>query len=565
MLVELSIKNFAIIEKQSIVFDKGLTVLTGETGAGKSIIIDAIGILVGGRGSTEFIRHGQEKAELEGLFQFDEGEHPALQKAREFDIDVDDNTLIFRRVLTANGKSTCYVNGQIVRASTLREIGLKTIDIHGQHEHQELMNESIHLQLLDKYGADEITSTLLEYKQVYKEYLQTYAELKQYNQSDELMAQKLELLKFQLEEISSADLQIGEEEKLIEEKSQLNNFEKICAKLQNAYTALANEHAGLELLGVAMREIESIRDFDADFKTFAESLTNTYYILEDTSRSIHHRLDSFEFDAERLFEVETRLDTIHALKRKYGSSEAEILAFATKSAEEIASILNKENRLQELTIRLQESEKNLLALANQLTTIRKQAAILLEEKIHQELQDLYMEKARFQVHFSAEKPSSTGVDVVEFYIAANPGEPFKPLSKTASGGELSRIMLAIKTIFSNHQGITSIIFDEIDSGVSGRVAQSIAEKIYRISTDSQVLCISHLPHVAAMADRHIFITKDQLENSTRTVVTVLSEEERISEIGRMISGKDTTESTENHVREMFLQASQIKGKFIKQS
>jgi len=560
MLVELSIKNFALIDKQILNFSGGLTVLTGETGAGKSIIIDAIGVLVGGRASAEFVRHGEEKAIIEGLFQFEEDDHPALIAAQSLDIEIEENALIVRRVLASNGKSSCRINGQLVRVSELKQIGLKMLDIHGQHEHQALMDATLHLSLLDQFIANEINDDLVEYREVYHRYLQIKQELNRYTTNDQLLAQKLDLLKFQVDEISKADLQIGEEEQLIEEKNQLNNFEKIQTGLQNAYTALSAEESGIATISAAMQEIRAIADYHEQYQAYAESLANAYYILEDTSYSLRRDLDSFEFDSKRLMIVEARLDEIQQLKRKYGSGIEQILAHLQASGLEIEAIENKESHLAELTNQFETQQAKVKEKAAHISQIRKHWAKTLEQQIEQQLQELYMEKAQFFVQFSDIAPTETGIDSIEFYIAANPGEPPKPLAKTASGGELSRIMLAIKTIFSHLQGVATIIFDEIDSGVSGRVAQAIAEKIYRISLNAQVLCISHLPHVASMADTHLFIAKEQNQDHTATKVFALSEPERIIEIGKMISGQDVNAHTEEHVKQMFYQADQIKHK-----
>lgn len=558
MLLEFSIKNFAIIEQQSISFNEGLTVLTGETGAGKSIIIDAIGLLVGGRSSSEYVRHGQKKAELEGIFNFDEDNHPALQKAMEHGISVEENTLIFRREISSTGKSVCKINGQMVTLSILKEIGRKTIDIHGQHEHQVLMDQELHIALLDKYGVDVISPIHEEYINIYTAYLNVVSKLKNISTNDQLQAQRLDLLQFQIEEIASADLRDGEEEELTEERNQLNNFEKVNNRLQSAYQLLREERAVLDLLGSATNELDSISDVSLEYKSIFEVVSNCFYSLEDVASQINATLDDLEFDEERLDFVEQRLDIIGSLKRKYGNSISEILAYFQKINVEINQIVNSEEVILELQAKKTKLEQALEVAAGNLTKIRKEVATQLEALIHKELNDLYMEKAIFSVDFKSSSPSISGFDIVEFYITTNPGEPLKPLSKIASGGELSRIMLAIKGIFSKHQGITAIVFDEIDSGVSGRVAQAIAEKIYNISSGSQVLCITHLPHVAAMADNHLFISKSQNENTTQTNVTEIFDKDVINEIANMISGKNISTHTSDHVKEMIQHASEFK-------
>ena len=568
MLLELSIRNFAIIEKQTISLNQGLTVLTGETGAGKSIIIDAIQLLAGGRGSAEFIRHGEEKAEIEGFFQLTDNSHPAILKAREFGIDSEDNAIIIQRAMYISGKSICRINGKMVTISTLREIGRKLIDIHGQHEHQELMDPDFHLPLLDEFGGLEISEALAEYKRHYKQYLETSQSLKKLSENEQTMAHRLDLIQFQYNEIKNAELEPDEEDRLLEERQKLSNFEKVHQSLSNAYGSLNNENTGLDWVGNAMTELERIENLDEEYQQLSDTVKNAFYLLEDAKSSVRSQLDMLEYEPERLHDIETRLNEINHLKRKYGKTIDKILEYGAAIEEEIDTILNRESHIEKLTKQLEAVKKEVLLAGDELTNIRKKYALSLTEAIHQELKELYMDKAVFDVRFIETNDTGDdsihqdGLDKVEFYISANPGEPLKPLSKTASGGELSRIMLALKNIFSKHQGITSIIFDEVDTGVSGRVAQAIAEKIYRVSSGSQVLCISHLPQVAAMADIHLFISKEINEGRTKTSVKPLEKAERVEEIGRMISGKELTSLTEEHVREMLEQAEHIKAVIV---
>ena len=568
MLLELSIRNFAIIEKQAISLNQGLTVLTGETGAGKSIIIDAIQLLAGGRGSAEFIRHGEEKAEIEGFFQLTDSSHPAILKAREFGIDSEDNAIIIQRAMYISGKSICRINGKMVTISTLREIGRKLIDIHGQHEHQELMDPDFHLPLLDEYGGLEISEALAEYKHHYKQYMETSQSLKKLSENEQTMAHRLDLIQFQYNEIKNAELEPDEEDRLLEERQKLSNFEKVHQSLSNAYGSLNNENTGLDWVGNAMTELERIENLDEEYQQLSDTVKNAFYLLEDAKSSVRSQLDMLEYEPERLHDIETRLNEINHLKRKYGKTIDKILEYGAAIEEEIDTILNRESHIEKLTKQLEAVKKEVLLAGDELTNIRKKYALSLTEAIHQELKELYMDKAVFDVRFIETNDTGDdsihqdGLDKVEFYISANPGEPLKPLSKTASGGELSRIMLALKNIFSKHQGITSIIFDEVDTGVSGRVAQAIAEKIYRVSSGSQVLCISHLPQVAAMADIHLFISKEINEGRTKTSVKPLEKAERVEEIGRMISGKELTSLTEEHVREMLDQAEHIKAVIV---
>lgn len=560
MLAELSIRNFAIIEALSISFNQGLTVLSGETGAGKSIIIDAIYLLVGGRGSAEFVRHGEEKAEIEGLFQIDDPNHPIYTKANEFGIDIEDGMAVLKRDISKSGKSVCRINNKLVTISTLREIGSTLVDIHGQHEHQELMNESYHLSLLDQFGGEKMTAALFEYEQVYHTYEQKLKQLKNLSENDQKMVHRLDLIQFQLEEIQSAQLKLNEDEELIEEKSKLSNFERIYDSLQSAYKGLQSEQAGLDWIGLAMGHIQDAAELDPTHKELAETVSNCFYQLEDASRYLRNQLDFLEYDPTRLIEIEDRLNELQQLKRKYGKTIIEILEYASKIEEEIETLQNKETHIEKLKNEVSSLRKDLLIEAEIISKLRKSVAEKLTKSIHNELKELYMEKTVFNVRCMSDPDNflKNGIDRVEFYLSTNPGEPLKPLSKIASGGELSRIMLALKNIFSKHQGVTSIIFDEVDTGVSGRVAQAIAEKIYHVSVNSQVLCISHLPQVAAMADTHLYISKNIIAGRTRTAVKALNETEKVKEIGRMISGVEITDLTKEHAKELLQLANLIK-------
>ncbi|MED4204337.1 DNA repair protein RecN [Neobacillus mesonae] len=552
MLAELSIKNFAIIENLSISFEKGLSVLTGETGAGKSIIIDAIHLLTGGRGSAEFVRHGKDKAEIEGLFQIDETGHPVYKKALEFGIEIEEGMVVLRRDISRTGKSVCRINGKLVTIAVLREIGAALVDIHGQHEHQELMDETRHLPLLDQFGAEEIAASMEEYRQVFHRFEQTQNRLKALSENDQQMAHRLDLILFQFDEIQKADLKLHEDEELYEEKQKLSNFEKTYEALQLSFNALHGDQKGLDWVGMVMGHLEDAAAIDGAYKEISEAVANCFYQLEDAARTLRNELDVLEFDPQRLNEIEDRLNEINQLKRKYGKTIQEILEYAAKIEEEIETIQNKETHIDELEKEIASIKKDLTLEAKQLTALRQKWAEKLTGLIHKELKELYMEKTVFNIQITSENDhfSKYGADHVEFYISTNPGEPLKPLSKVASGGELSRIMLALKSIFSKHQGVTSIIFDEVDTGVSGRVAQAIAEKIYKVALDSQVLCISHLPQVAAMADTHLFISKTVKDGRTSTAVTPLTDQEKIKEIGRMISGVEITDLTKQHAEEL---------------
>ncbi|EMT47212.1 MULTISPECIES: DNA repair protein RecN [Anoxybacillus] len=572
MLAELSIKNFAIIESLSLSFEKGLTVLTGETGAGKSIIIDAIHLLIGGRGSAEFVRYGEAKAEIEGLFLLEQDDHPCYNKCAELGIDISDGMIVLRREITESGKSICRINGKLVTIATLREVGATLVDIHGQHEHQELLDESKHLRLLDEYGGERIREALEEYGALYAAYERVKRQLQKLNENEQQMAHRLDLLTFQLDEIQKAQLQPDEDEQLMEERRKIVNFQKIYEALQSSYEALYGEQRGLDWIGLAMNHLDHVSDLDASLKQAQEVVSNCYYLLEEVAHQLRGQLDGLEYDPLRLDEIESRLNEINHLKRKYGKTVRDILEYAAKVEEEIETIQHRDDHIHKLQAELQSITADLLVEAKHISELRMQYAKQLIDNIHQELKDLYMEKTTFDVVFRKRqgayddplvdgvpvKLHASGIDEVEFYISTNPGEPLKPLAKVASGGELSRIMLALKSIFSKHQGVTSIIFDEVDTGVSGRVAQAIAEKIYRVARHSQVLCISHLPQVAAMADTHLFIAKETVDGRTKTTVEALNEEEKINEISRMISGVEITQLTKQHAHELLQLAEKIK-------
>jgi len=559
MLLELHIKDFAIIEELSLDFKKGMTVLTGETGAGKSIIIDAVSLLAGGRGSTEFVRHGAKKCVLEGQFFInDNTSTKLLPLLHQYEIDVDSPTLNIQREIYASGRTVCRVNGAIITIAVLKEIGSALIDIHGQNEHQELMHPETHVNMLDYFGKNDIVPLREEYIDIYKKYKDTKKRYEEWQFNEQEYAQKVDMLRFQVNEIEQANLQENEDVELEEEARKLANYQTIIEGLQTSYEAIqGGENSGLDRIGLAMEKMSAISDMDENFENISESLQAAFYQLQESASSLYEEVDNLEFDEERLNEIEERLDLIQQLKRKYGQTIVEILDYLDNSSKELEQLENREVELDGLSNELAQYESELLKKGRELSEMRRSISEGLEESIHQQLEALYMGKVVFQVRFkndlddiSSEKVMKNGVDQIEFYVSTNPGEPEKPLAKVASGGELSRLMLAIKTIFSSSQGITSIIFDEVDTGVSGRVAQSIADKIYSVAVHSQVLCISHLPQVAAMADQHLYISKTIQENRTTTHVDELSEEGKVKEVARMLSGTDITSLTVGAAKEL---------------
>lgn len=558
MLQELVINDFAIIDRMDINFKDNMTVLTGETGAGKSIIIDALGLLGGGRGSTEFIRKGKKKAVIQGQFKL-----PANAKTfkvlEEFGIDYDDDQLILQRELYKAGRNVCRVNGMLVNLTVLKKIGTTLIDIHGQNEHQELMRSENHIILLDSFNK-KIAEKHAAYSETFQQYKQLNKELLQREKDEQAWNQRLDMLKYQADEIEAASLKKNEDQQLLEEKNKLDNFQSIYAALEHSYQILSGENLDvLGKLGEAMEGIQKVSDLSESLQHISENISNVYYELEDVSREVVNELDMMEFDQGRLDEIEQRLEVIHQLKRKYGDSIDEILNYHEQITTELENMQNSEENLDEqkkrLALYFEQSQK----LADEITTLRKQTALKLENSVHEQLSQLYMDKAVFKVKFEKlDKLTSLGQDKIEFYIQTNPGEEMGPLAKIASGGELSRMMLALKTIFSQGTGVTSIIFDEVDTGVSGRVAQAIAEKISQIGKNSQVLCISHLPQVAAIADHHYFIAKDIKNGRTETAITYLEGEMRIKELARMLSGTEITTLTIEHATEMIKMLQNLK-------
>lgn len=557
MLYELRIHNFAIIEDISLEFHKGMTVLTGETGAGKSIIIDAVGLLAGGRGSSDYVRHGTNKCVLEGHFEMPESKQ-LNQIFENESIEYDASVLMIQREIYSNGRSVCRVNGSIVTIGLLKEIGSYLIDIHGQNEHQELMQSEHHISLLDYFGKEKVSSLKAAYQEDYMEYRKLMKQYMDWQDREQETAQKIDILRFQTNEIADAYLVVGEEEELEEEERRLANYQTIMNALTISYQVLQeSEPNALELVGKAMDELEDIAEVDQSLGDISKSVNGIFYELQEVASAIYQELDYQEFDEGRLNEIASRLNLIQQLKRKYGSTIAEILDFYEKAVEELDSVENRSVSKTELSEKLARLEKQLIDKGSKLSSARKTVAVLLEEAIHEQLQALYMDKVLFKVRFKEEDnlegtPTfhKNGLNDVEFYISTNPGEPEKPLTKVASGGELSRIMLALKTIFAKSQGITSIIFDEIDTGVSGRVAQAIAEKIHSVSIHSQVLCITHLPQVAATADNHLYVKKSIFENRTTTETVILTEEERINEIARMLSGNEITQGAVQAAKEL---------------
>lgn len=549
MLLEISIKNFAIIEEISLNFENGMTVLTGETGAGKSIIIDAMNMMLGARASTEVIRHGANKAEIEGFFSVDA--NPALVACLEASGIAMEEDLVIRRDIFANGRSVSRINGQMVNLATLKEVGQFLVDIHGQHDQEELMRPQLHQQILDAFGDEAFEQLKENYQLIFDRYKSLRRQVIDKQKNEKEHKDRIDMLAFQIAEIETAALNRGEDERLGQERDRLLNHKKIADTLTNAYVMLDNEDfSSLSNIRSSMNDLLSIEQFDSEYKGMSTSISEAYYILEEVSKQLSDTIDQLDFDGGRLQEIEFRLDTLNSLIRKYGGDVNDVLDYYDNIVKEYQLLTGDELSSGDLEAELKSLEKQLVAAASELSVSRHQLAEQLETDIKAELKELYMEKADFKVHFTTSKFNRDGNESLEFYISTNPGEGFKPLVKVASGGELSRLMLAIKAAISKKEDKTSIVFDEVDTGVSGRVAQAIAQKIYKIGQHGQVLAISHLPQVIAIADYQYFISKESKEESTVSKVRLLTSEERVEEIARMLAGADMTEAALTQAREL---------------
>lgn len=555
MIQELTVQDFAIISNLNVSFKEGMTVLTGETGAGKSIIIDAMGLLVGGRGSVDYIRDGAERCRIEGSFYVEDSSVVEAYLS-ENGIDHSDSQLVLQREIYRSGRNVCRINGQLVTTKVLRGLGKYVVDIHGQNEHQELMQPQYHLELLDQFSDDTFDELLNLYKETYVEYVSLDKKISSIKKNEKAYVQRMDMLNFQYEEIESAQLVDDEEEELVEERKKLMNFQKITDALRLSYHNLDGEDVGGALLVAnAMNEMESIEDMDTHYKDAAELLRTAYYAVQEALATITTSIDLLEMDESRLLEVDNRLDVIRQLKRKYGDSVSSVLEYFNQISAELGELPLSGSELDGMEKQLEQLHSELIELSGKLTSKRKEIARDLEKAVMEHLAELYMENTIFSVQIeSSEELLETGVDKVEFYISTNIGESIKPLARVASGGELSRIMLALKTIFSKTKSITSVVFDEVDTGVSGRVAQAIAEKIHQIGINSQVLCITHLPQVAAVADMQYFIKKKVQGDRTETSIDELTQRQRVDEIARMLAGSEVTDLTKEHAKELLLLA-----------
>ncbi len=550
MLTDLSIKNVAVIEKLNASIESGMTVLTGETGAGKSIIIDSINMILGARTNKELVRYGADKARVDAVFEVSDSELAALS---ELGIDADDNQIAVTRELTSTGRSTARINGIPVSVNVLKEITGGFINIHGQHDNQALMNAQKHIAFLDAYAHDE--AVLDRYKALYADMRKTEERIAALKTEEREKARRIDILSYETEEINDAALTVGEDEELEHESDVIINAEQIAMSINEAYTAMYSgtddTPSAYDLLSDAVNAIEKAAGFDDRLKEYAESASDILYTLEDIAANVRDIGETVEYDEERLAEIVERLGLIKKLKRKYAPTIEGIIEYGEKSAAELEEIMLSDERTAELEKHLAAVKKDLGECAAELTSIRTSAAGELSQKITASLYELDLKHAVFETHIAPRDGfSPDGADEVEFLISMNPGEPPKPLVKVASGGELSRVILAIKSILADTDSVDTMIFDEIDTGVSGSAAQKIAAKLKSISAERQVICISHLPQLAAAADNHFLIEKRTDGVTTSTTLRSLDGEERERELARIIDGTNITETALTHAREM---------------
>ncbi|EIM5202337.1 DNA repair protein RecN [Staphylococcus pseudintermedius] len=560
MLQSLSIKQFAIIDTLDIQFSDGLTVLSGETGAGKSIIIDAIGQLIGMRASSEFVRHGEKKAIIEGIFDIDDATD-AIRQLETLGIDINEDFLIVKREIFSSGKSICRINNQTVTLQDLRQVMQSLLDIHGQHETQSLLKQKYHVELLDRYADGEYIEELQQYAQSYEQHQEKIKELEALESADQALLQRLDLMKFQYDELKEAQLKEGEIEQLEIDIKRIQNSENLSLALNAAYVTLTDEHAITDRLYTLSSELQNVNQILPEtFEKLKEEVDQFYYTLEDAKHQIYEEINQTEFDEQYLNELESRMNLLNNLKRKYGKDISDLMIYQEKIADEINKIENYEESTSKLREEIQQLSQQVQEDGEKLTKARKIVARQLRDRIVNEIQYLQMKDANLEISFKPyETPQKDGLERIEFLISPNKGEPLKSLNKIASGGELSRIMLALKSIFVRAHGQTAILFDEVDSGVSGQAAQKMAEKMKDIASVIQVICISHLPQVASMSDHHLYISKHEKDDRTTTTVLELTGDARIDEIARMISGATVTELTRENAKEMIEQNQKHKG------
>lgn len=546
MLRLLHIENIAVIERSDILFERGFNVMTGETGAGKSIVIDAISAILGERAYRDMIRTGTQKAAVRAIFE-------DVSESKWFadnDVPFAPETTIQREIYL-DGKNVCKVNGVPVTVSVLKQLGIQLINIHGQHDSASLFDENYHLSFLDGFACDDVL--LDEYREKYQSVLSLRHEIDRLSMDESEKLRRMETLKYQIEEISRADLKTGEDDTLGARRKLLQNSEKLSEGLQDAACCIDggdDSEGAAALLSDAERALARVARYDESLSQLHDTVSDLMYQVQDVAEQLRDRLYQLSYSADELEQIEDRLDTIHRLRRKYGATCEDILQFLAKAQKELDEIEFASDRVEQLKGKLQKAEKAAWDAALRLRETRKAAAKGLTARILDELSQLDMKKVQFSCEFTETELSPVGVDAVAFYMSANLGEALKPLNKVASGGELARIMLALKNVLAEKDHVPTLIFDEVDTGVSGRAAQRVAEKLHEVSKTKQVLCVTHLPQLAALADTHLLIAKGEHDGRTFTTVEPLDLEGRKAELARIIGGTNITETTLKSAEEM---------------
>ena len=557
MLEHLHIKNVALIRESEISFGEGLNILTGETGAGKSMVIDSLQFALGGRAGKDFLRRGEKQASVEALFAVDT--KALREKLEENGIEPEeDGSVLITRTLSETGKSVCRVNGSTVTVGMLKEIAEDLIDIYGQHEHQSLLNPSKHIRLLDRFCGAGFGDAMEEYKRSWHALKELEKQLDALMGDESQREQRMDILSFQKEELEAGELRLGEEEELLEQKKRLGSMEKLMhltgESIALLYDGNRDMPSACDQLGDALAKLQEAAEYDNSLQSFVDALADAYAAVEDAARELKREADRQEADPETLEEIEERLQLIYKLKRKYGGSVEAALAFYDKVVEELDFLSNSSEIVAELMAEKEKELKKLTQAADTLTARRKATAEQVAEQIEAALQDMEMKNARFHIQIDEKADwGADGKDKVEFLISANAGESLKPLAKIASGGEMSRVMLALKTVLVDADEIGTFIFDEIDTGVSGRTARKVGEKMRFLGEKRQILCITHLPQIAAMADSHFLIEKESNGEETTTKVTPLEGEGSVLEVARLMGGSDVTEATLAAARELIIE------------
>jgi DNA repair protein RecN (Recombination protein N) len=562
MIQSLHIKNFAIVEDLAVEFYSGLNILTGATGAGKSIIVGAMNLILGERASSEMVRSGEECAEIESGFEIKPKDTLKVILG-EMGIVISENALLIRREISSKGTSRCFINDKQVTLASLKLIGDKLADLHGQHEHQSLLNPEKHMDYLDSFAG--LEKELFQTAKLYLSLKEKIQELKSLEESGKLNEKNKELYSFQLKEIREANLEMGEEEKLAEEKRILENSEKLSLLASSVFQVLyESEDAVVEKINSAMKEMEKGAEIDSRLKGKLENLNSAFVNINEVAEFLRDYQSSLEFNPQKLEQLRERLEQIHRLKKKYGNDISEVLKYAQNIEEKLQKWENREEEISQLKEEIVEGKKFLLSGCLELSQKRKEAARKLAQLVKKELVSLGMEKTKFEARiFWEEKEDGLleisertysvderGLDKVEFFVSPNPGEELKPLAKIASGGEISRLMLALKSILTQKDSISTLIFDEIDSGIGGEIAQAVGKKLKQLSSSHQIICITHLQQIASFGEHHFKVYKELSGKRTTTRIKKLNKEERIKEIARMISGEKISELTLEHAAEI---------------